>query len=123
MDWSNRLRWRYASSDWKTKVMVDSLKPVSKLRMLLAEIESELGLTALSSSERDLLYALVSESADTGSVVTTNALRANPIVEYMSDPTMYRYIIKLIEKGVIMLAPGRQRGAYMVVAEFFHPKH
>jgi len=103
--------------------MVDRLKPVSKLRMLLAEIESELGLSTLSSSERDLLYALVSESADAGSVVTTNALRANPIVGYMSDPTMYRYIIKLIEKGIITLAPGRQRGAYMVVQEFFQPKH
>lgn len=103
--------------------MVDRLKPVSKLRKLLAEIEVELGLSVLSASERDLLYALVLESTNAGSVVTTNALRDNPIVRDMSDPTMYRYIIKLIEKGIVTLAPGRQRGAYMIVEEFFLPKH
>lgn len=94
--------------------MVKLLKPIAKLRMLLVQMEVDLGIDNLSHGERDLLYAFVAESSGEGSVVTTNEVRRNPIIKDMSDPTLYRYILSLLEKDVLSLAPGRRRGAYVV---------
>jgi hypothetical protein len=93
---------------------MDRFRSIAKLRKLIAEMEVELGLEDLSPVERDLLYAFICESPGAGSVVTTNDIRKNPIVRDMSDPTLYRYIASLVEKGVLALAPGRSRGAYLV---------
>jgi hypothetical protein len=98
----------------KSMIMAENLRLLSKLRELLVEMEIELGLVNLSPGERDLLYAFVSESTGAGSVVTTNEVRRNRILMDMSDPTIYRHIVTLIEKGILALAPGRRRGAYVV---------
>ena len=94
--------------------MLEGLKPLSKLRELLVEMEIELGLDKLAPGERDVFYAFLAESDGAGSVVTTTEVRNSRILMDMSDPTMYRHIVTLIEKGVLALAPGRRRGAYIV---------
>ena len=94
--------------------MVVTLRPIARLRMLLAEIEGELGLGNLSTNERDVLYAAVSEISCPDGSVSTSDIRGNSILRDMSDPTMYRTILSLIEKGVLSLAPGRRRGAYVI---------
>lgn len=94
--------------------MVEELRPIAKLRMLLAEMEGKLGLDDLSPNERDVLYAFVSESSGVDGSVSTNDIRESSILRDISHPTMYRNILSLIEKGVLSLAPGRRRGAYVI---------
>ena len=94
--------------------LIDRIRPIARLRAVLSEMEQDLGLEALTPGERDLLYAFVSESAAPGELVMTSSIRNNPILRDMSDPTVYRHISSLIDKGLLGLAPGRQRGAYVV---------
>ena len=94
--------------------LIDRIRPIAKLRALLSEMEVDVGVEKLTAGERDLLYAFVSESTAPGDLVATSSVRRNPIIRDMSDPTMYRYISNLIEKGVLALATGRQRGVYVV---------
>lgn len=82
--------------------------------MLIIKMEIEQGLTGLTLIERDTLHAFVCESSGYGAVITTSEFRNNPIIWDMSDPTLYRYIARLVDKGVLSLAPGRSRGAYVV---------
>jgi len=95
-------------------VMVESLRPIAKLRVLLAEVEDEFGLDNLSLNERDVLYAFLSEGAGSNDSVGTNEVRDNSILRDMSDPTLYRNILSLMERGILSLAPGRRRGAYVI---------
>ena len=95
-------------------IIIEKIRPIAKLRMLLAEMEGELGLHNLSPSERDVLYAFISETSGIDGSVSTSDIRESLILRDMSDPTMYRNILSLMERGVLSLAPGRRRGAYVI---------
>ena len=102
---------------------MDRLRPIAKVRALLAELEADLLQLDLSNNDRDLLYACIVESTNADQVFTTGDIRNNLILREMSDPTMYRSLVSLVEKGMLCLAPGRSRGAYMIVDPFPRPKH
>lgn len=76
------------------------METVARLRELIATLEHEQGLDALSSTQLDELYAtrLVCDSCP-DAVAETSVIRSHPIVQSMSQPTFHRALRVLLDLG------------------------
>lgn len=91
------------------------LSAFGRLMAMLAEMEKDLGLDGLSEPERRILGAigaLVSQGQDT---VSSRAIKTEMACENLTDPTYYRGLKSLIEKGYIRVIDGRKTGLYRLV--------
>ena len=86
---------------------------VARLRELLATMERDLGLEALSANELNVLYVvrlLCDESEN--SHAEASDIRQHTITRDMSQPTLNRTIRSLIEKGYLEKAPNYKAKRY-----------
>lgn len=90
-----------------------NLKNVAHLRALLFEMETAQGLTALSSSERDVLYAIVEVASGKARVSRSDAIRSHPLAAGIPQATYHRALKVLLEKGLIDHAPDTRAGQYI----------
>jgi hypothetical protein len=94
-----------------------SLSSAAKLRLLLKDIESDLGLIELTEAERDVLYAarMASRSEVDGSqVFASEDLRDNGFVDQIAPATFYRALKALRDRGFVRLAPGFRKNHYVL---------
>jgi hypothetical protein len=104
----------------RTEAELQSLSSAAKLRMLLKEIESNLGLVELTEAERDVLYAarIASRSEPDGShVFASEELRENGFVDQIAPATFYRALKALRDRGFVQLAPGYRKNHYVLAFE------
>jgi hypothetical protein len=94
---------------------MDAVGKIAQLKALLLEMEADIGLTSLSSNERDVLYAAVLAAAAEGAVVHTRDMRDHPLTKAMSVPTFHRVLRALLDKGYLDHAPNTLAGAYLVI--------
>jgi hypothetical protein len=94
------------------------LDNIAAIRTMLHDMERDVGLTDLSPLERDVLYAATTINHTTGQILRSDDLWAHELVRNVPEATFRRALRNLVERGLLQLAPGRQRGAYTL----HHPK-
>lgn len=78
-------------------------------------MEKDLGLHSLSEDERSMVYAITSMTDVERSVFQSSDVRNHALCERMSNPTFYRNLKRLLEKGVIRHVNGKKTGLYEMV--------
>lgn len=90
------------------------LDNIATIRAMLNDLERSAGLTDLSPVERDVLYAASSIKPSDDSLLRSDDLWAHDLVRDVPEATFRRALRSLVERGLLKLAPGRQRGAYIL---------
>jgi DNA-binding MarR family transcriptional regulator len=85
---------------------------IAQLRILLHNMETDLGLSTLSRNEKDIFLAFC--AASNAGTCTTERVRAQPTVRDVSQPTFHRALKRLIEKGFIEKSDDLPHGAYRI---------
>jgi hypothetical protein len=101
----------------KMTTELPSLSSAARLRQLLKELETELGLYDLTEAERDVLYAARIASRDEGDgtqVFASESLREHGFVDAIAPATFYRALKALRDRGFIRLAPGHRKNRYVL---------
>ena len=91
------------------------LGQIAQLRALLEEMEREFGLRELSRNERDIILAFcrcAKDGADGEGVCSTETVRAQPIINEISQPTFHRTLKQLVKRGLIERCQGLPMGLY-----------
>lgn len=90
------------------------LKEVSKLRLLLHQMEAERGLSSLQAYQRDIIYAIV-DVAGKNECASIKEIAAHQLVRDIARPTLYRAIKVLVDNGRIERIGSERSGVYKVV--------
>ena len=95
--------------------MSDLVKKLISLKVMLEEMEDDLGLAALSEFEKNIyLAAQALKSPD--STVKTQQLREHTFTQSMSRPTFFRALQSLEKKGLIARSGSKKIGLFVVKA-------
>lgn len=89
-------------------------KRLAKLRNLLQQMETDVGLEALSQHQRDLYYAACLV-ADTDQMVTSEQVRSHPMLARMPRATFYLALRDLVRGGYLVAAGGIRDGIYRIL--------
>lgn len=95
------------------EVVSDSGK-VARLRSLLFEMERDMGLSDLSTVQRDVFYA-ARLIADEASAFRGEAVRDQPLLKQVSRPTFYRALKSLELSGYIRRSGATHSGRYCLL--------
>ena len=94
---------------------MSSLNHLAKLRGLMLDMESEVGLTNMSHLERDVMLACV-ELKNAAPIVKTKDILAHRFLEFSSRPSIFRALKSLIDHGFLAYN-GKGRGGYIIQAQ------
>ncbi len=91
------------------------ISKLTELRKLLLDMEQTLGLTDLSTVERDIYYA--ANELSRGEIgVRTIGLIEHDLLKRVSRPTFFRALKSLVNKGYLSQQADGKRGLYLVHA-------
>ncbi|MBK5935081.1 hypothetical protein C8N32_101151 [Rhodovulum imhoffii] len=90
------------------------LEAISELRIILREMERDVGLDCLSRTERDVYLAARQLSKLNGSVVNSDEIRHHVLVRDIPQATFYRSLRALINKSLLQHAEGWRAKNYTV---------
>lgn len=88
------------------------LTAFGRLMAMLAEMERDLGLVDLSEPERRILGAVGSLISQGQETVSSRAIKSDIACAHLTDPTYYRGLKSLVNKGFIRVIDGRKTGLY-----------
>ena len=95
--------------------MSDLVKKLISLKIMLEEMEEDLGLAPLSEFEKNIyLAAQALKSPD--STVKTQQLLGHTFTQSISRPTFFRALQSLEEKGLIVRSGSKKIGLFVVKA-------
>lgn len=99
--------------------MIRELSTMAKMRTILWEMETGLGLDQLSQSERDVLYAfrLQTEEDEEETGITRDRVRRYPTVAEMPHATFHRAFSKLVSMGLLEQTSQGRASNYRLKAE------
>ena len=98
------------------------LSRLASLRSLLHEMEQETGLSALSPSQRDLIYAAESVASADG-VAALSDLQCHPLLKNMTRPTFFRHLSTLVDQQLLVHIGSERSGLYeLAVPQDAHRK-
>ena len=89
---------------------------IFKIRLLLHDMEKQLGLTRLTSVERDVLYVIES-LAEKQKVIASHEILSHALIENISRPTIYRALARLLEENLIVKSTSADRGFFKLPSE------
>ena len=90
------------------------LSRLAKLYELVASMEEDLGLDTFSDEERAMIYAMTASTQVGTEQFQSADIKDHPLCRKISKPTFYRNLKKLVHKGVVLPAPGRKTGVYVL---------
>ncbi len=90
----------------------NKLAVFGKLMGLLADMERDLGLNALSEPERRVLGAITTMSTNAKDTINSKDIKTAPICKDLADATYYRALKGLTDNGFIRVVDGRKTGIY-----------
>ena len=93
---------------------MSELSNAAMLRQVLIKMEDSLGLKDLSPSERDVYYAAVTLSENSGKVIKSEDIRTHESLSHMPLPTFYRSLSKLVKKSYLCHPEGTKRGLFSI---------
>ena len=94
--------------------MSTALEKLISLKILLEDMEQDLGLTALSSAEKSLYFAAQILKSDEG-IVETKQMMSHMFTQNISRPTFFRALSKIEAKGLIRNSGLKVVGSFEVV--------
>ena len=89
---------------------------IFKIRLLLHDMEKQLGLTRLTSVERDVLYVIES-LAEKQEDIASHEILSHELIENISRPTIYRAITRLLEENLIVKSTFADRGFFSLPSQ------
>ena len=89
---------------------------IFKVRLLLHDMEKQLGLTRLTSVERDVLYVIES-LAEKQPNVASHEILSHELTGNISRPTVYRALNRLLEESFIVKGANADRGFFELPSE------
>lgn len=95
-------------------MMMQKFGRLATLRIMLHQMEREVGLEDLSSSQRDVYYAACL-LADDQSKVSSDTLRVHPMLDQVPRSTFFRVLKELVAVGYLRSAGSPRSGLYEVV--------
>ena len=93
--------------------MRSPLQKVASLRVLLSELEREVGIEQIGSIEKRVLLS-IADLTSSRDITTTKLIKAHPLNSAVTQPSFYRAISKLERMGKIKRV-GEKRGLYATV--------
>ena len=97
------------------KFMKNALKQLANLRILLAEMEQEIGLREISSLEKSVLMSIADLAKDDQAATTKEILQHSLNTQY-SRPSVFR-ALKTLEELNMIKKSGTKRGFYTIIEE------
>lgn len=90
----------------------------AQMKLMLREMEKDLGLEQMSRAEKAILSALCALQAgtDNDTFIASSAIKNHPLCSDLAAPTFFRGLAALLENGTIMLPVGRAKGLYRLAA-------
>lgn len=88
-----------------------------KIRLHLHNMEKQLGLSQLTSAERDVLYAIRS-LMENHQDIATHQILSHDLMENISRPTVYRAINRLLEENLIVKSTLADRGFFTIPSRY-----
>ena len=85
--------------------------PLFKIRLVLHDMEKKLGLTNLTSIERDVLYVIES-LAEEKDIIASQDILNHDLTHNVSRPTVYRALKRLLDENFISKSPIADRGFF-----------
>lgn len=101
---------------------MDKLTSIFQLREMLSQLEHDVGLDTLSRIERDVLLSAHSLSEGTGAVVSSEQIRAHPLLTSVTQATFYRAMRRLLNCGFLERADGSRAKTYTVRSDRIDPE-
>ena len=95
--------------------MSDLVEKLISLKVMLEEMEADLGLAALSEFEKNI-YLAAQALKSPARTVKTQPLRAHTFTQSMSRPTFFRALLSLEGKGLIARSGSKKIGLFVVKA-------
>lgn len=89
------------------------IETLINLRNALRLAEADIGLRGLSASEKEFFFDIM-EITNENSAFTSEKLRNSAYTSTLPHATYHRLLKRLMEKGIIARAPGRERNHYVV---------
>ena len=89
------------------------LQKVASLRVLLSELEREVGIEEIGSIEKRVLLS-IADLTSSCDIATTKLIKAHPLNSAVTQPSFYRAMSKLERMGKIKRV-GEKRGFYVIV--------
>jgi DNA-binding transcriptional ArsR family regulator len=96
--------------------MKNALKQLANLRMLLAEMEQEVGLREIGSLEKSVLMSVADLAQDDHAATTKEILQHSLNTKY-SRPSVFR-ALKTLEELEMIEKTGTKRGFYTITKKF-----
>ncbi len=93
--------------------MRSPLQKVASLRVLLSELEREVGIEQIGSIKKRVLLS-IADLTSFRDITTTKLIKAHPLNSAVTQPSFYRAISKLERMGKIKRV-GEKRGLYAIV--------
>jgi len=94
--------------------MSSALERLISLKILLEDVEQDLGLTSLSSAEKSVYLAAQSLKSNEG-IVETKQIMTHSFTQNISRPTFFRALSKIEAKGFIRNSGLKLMGSFEVV--------
>jgi DNA-binding MarR family transcriptional regulator len=87
-------------------------KVFANLLKITQSIEAELGLRALTKTEKQVLASVVLITADGNRDALLDDIRTHSLVDTTPTPSLYRSLKALIEKGIVQKVGSERSGIY-----------
>jgi len=98
----------------KYKRIMNKLSALFELRRMLRQMERDVGLDALSSSELDVFLAAHALTGMPGGSVTSDQIRRHELVRHMAQASYHRALRSLVALGLLEKAEGFKARHYVV---------
>jgi len=96
------------------KIMASSIvENIIRLKSMLGDMEQDLGLAELSSVEKNVYLAAQDIKSHDG-IVETKHILDHTFTRKMSRPTFFRALKSIQEKGLLVNAPDKKVGLFIV---------
>ena len=97
-----------------TSIGLIMFKKIITLRLLLDEMEQDIGISELSDPEKSIFLA-AQDIRSEHHYVTTKDLLEHKLTQSLTRPTFFRCLKSIQEKGLIVQSPRKSRGEFEIV--------
>jgi hypothetical protein len=90
-------------------------KVFSDLLKVTQSLEADLGLSAMTQADKQVLASLVLITEDGGRDALLDDIKTHSLVDKMPTPSLYRSLKTLIQKGMVQKVGSERSGVYRLV--------
>lgn len=92
----------------------DAMRNLARLAEQISSLERQLGLGGYSEDERRILYAMSALAEGADAAVRSSAVKEHALCQRISNPTFYRALKSLIDRGAVARSSAARMGSYQI---------